>query len=101
MRYTTSEISNNGAAYDEAVARLGGSDDIVSPLDINKPYTPVAWENYPAVANSDFASEWYGASVDDLIAAGMKQVFLIDPDPDVIKGELDMIKAGTAYFVTP
>lgn len=100
MRYSTSEISSNGAAYDAAVAALGGSDDLVSPLKINKSYTPVAWENAPAEGNVEFASEWFGASVDDLIAAGMKQVFLTG-DPDEQQEELAMIAAGKAYFITP
>lgn len=99
MRYPTNEEFTNGTAYAEAVAGLGGSDNMVSPLKMNKPYTPVAWENYPAELNFEFASEWFGPSVDDLKAAGMTEVFLTSTDPDVIEQELAMIQAGEAYYV--
>ncbi|MEQ9286130.1 MAG: SusD/RagB family nutrient-binding outer membrane lipoprotein [Cyclobacteriaceae bacterium] len=71
MIYPTSEAALNGTAYEVAVGMLGGIDYLYTPLKINKSYTPVVWENFPAEYNTDFYSQYYGDSVDDLIAAGV------------------------------
>ena len=72
MIYAPIERSVNPKAYYNAVAQLeGGVDWFPTPLKMNKPYTPTEWKSVPAEFNQEFASYWYGDSVDDLIAAGV------------------------------
>ena len=71
MLYPPIEKSVNLQAYNNAVAQLGGADWFSTPLKMNKPYTPTKWEDVDAQFNQEFASYWYGYSVDDLIAAGV------------------------------
>ena len=77
MLYPPIEKSVNLQAYNNAVAQLGkfgdqlGVDWFSTPLKMNKPYTPTKWEDVDAQFNQEFASHWYGDSVDDLIAAGV------------------------------
>lgn len=68
MVYAPIEVSVNSLAYRNAVAQLG-DDWFYTPLKMNKPYTPTKWENVTAEFNQEFASYWYGYSVDNLIAA--------------------------------
>jgi len=71
MLYAPIEVAVNTLAYKEAVARIG-TDWFYTPLKMNKPYTPIKWENVKtAEFNQEFASYWYGYSVDNLIAAGV------------------------------
>lgn len=70
MVYAPIEIAVNPAAYKNALAVIG-VDLFVTPLKMNKPYTPAKWESVIAVYNQEFASFWYGFSEDDLKAAGV------------------------------
>jgi hypothetical protein len=68
--YPPSEGGINPEAYEAAGAALGG-DELTSPLQMNKPYTPIDWNELPAQYSQEFASKWYGDSEDDLIANGI------------------------------
>jgi len=70
MLYAPIEVAVNNAAYKNALAVLG-LDLFVTPLKMNKPYTPTKWESVIAEYNQEFASYWYGYSEDDLKAAGV------------------------------
>lgn len=64
------EGSLNNDALQDAINNLGGN-TLYNSLKINKAYTPVQWENLVPEFNQDFARHFYGASEDDLIAAGI------------------------------
>ena len=70
MIYAPIEIAVNPVAYKNALAVIG-VDLFITPLKMNKPYTPTKWESVIAVYNQEFASFWYGFSEDDLKAAGV------------------------------
>jgi hypothetical protein len=70
MVYAPLEIAVNPVAYKNALAVIG-VDLFVTPLKMNKPYTPTKWETVKAEYNQEFVSFWYGTSVSDLIAAGV------------------------------
>jgi hypothetical protein len=71
MVYAPIEVSVNPIAYKNAIAQLG-NDWFYTPLKMNKAYTPTKWEDVTtAQFNQEFASYWYGYSVDNLIAAGV------------------------------
>lgn len=72
MIYAPVEEAVNEAAYSAAVTALDGFDEMTTPLKMNKEYTRINWENASAEFNIDFGSQWYGNSVDDLIAAGVE-----------------------------
>jgi len=76
MIYATNEVALNQVAYEEAVARLTGGDDLESPLKMNKPITPVDWDAVAAEFSTDFGKHWYGNSIDDLIANGIEYTIL-------------------------
>jgi hypothetical protein len=71
MIYPLTEESINEVGYQDAVAALGGSDEMMTPLKMNKPGPDIPWETLPAAYSSEFASHWYGDSEDDLIANGV------------------------------
>ncbi|MFY0653485.1 MAG: SusD/RagB family nutrient-binding outer membrane lipoprotein [Cyclobacteriaceae bacterium] len=72
MVYAPAEIGLNTAAVTSAIDNLlGGADLMITSLKINKDYTRTQWEALPAEWNYEFASQYYGDSVDDLIAAGV------------------------------
>lgn len=66
-----SESGFNNAGYIAASARLANGNDLTSPLQMNKPYTPVNYPSLNVEFNQDFATNFYGPSEDDLIAAGI------------------------------
>ena len=71
MLYAPIEVAVNSMAYKNALAQLG-DDWFYTPLKMNKPYTPIKWEDVTtAEFNQEFASYWYGYSVDNLIAASV------------------------------
>jgi Starch-binding associating with outer membrane len=70
MLYAPIELAVNPVAYKNAVAQIG-TDWFYTPLKMNKPFTPVKWETVDAEFNQEFASYWYGFSVDDLIKANV------------------------------
>ena len=76
MIYATNEIVLNEAAYLEAISRLDGGDKLTSPLQMNKPITPIEWETVPAEFNYEFGRHWYGNSIDDLVANGVEYTIL-------------------------
>jgi len=77
MIYSPGETALNQAAYLEAVTRLeGGNDAIMTPLKMNKAYTPPVWETVPAGFNTEFGRHWYGNSIDDLEANGVDYIIL-------------------------
>jgi hypothetical protein len=71
MIYPQTEGSINPTGYQAAVAALGGFDEMMTPLKMNKPGPNISWETLPAAYSSEFASHWYGDSEDDLIANGV------------------------------
>jgi len=77
--FPPSEKGTNTENYQEAVAMLGGLDDIVTPLKISKSFSrvPPPDEVIDAEYNYDFASGWYGDSEDDLIAKGISYDIII------------------------
>jgi len=70
MVYALTESGINAEGYSNAVSMLGG-DNLYTPLKINKEYQSIDWAGLSAEYNQEFASDWYGNSVDDLIAAGV------------------------------
>lgn len=72
MVYAMVEKGINVTAYEAAAAALPLGDEMLSPLLMNKSYQRVQWETVPAEYNMDFCTQWYGNSVDDLIAAGVE-----------------------------
>jgi hypothetical protein len=77
MIYATNEVALNEAAYLEAVSRLGGVDDVNVPIKMNKTLTPIDWNAYTgAEFNTEFGKQWYGNSIDDLIANGVEYTIL-------------------------
>jgi hypothetical protein len=70
MIYPPSEGGINTEAYNAAGTALG-RDELTSPLQMNKPYTPIDWNALPAQYSQEFASKWFGNSEDDLIANGI------------------------------
>ncbi len=72
MVYNPKEMGINPVAYAAALSALGGPDEMTTPLKMNKAYVAINWENLPAAYNMDFATQYYGNSVDDLIAAGVE-----------------------------
>ncbi len=71
MQYDLDEPSINPNGHASGVELLGGPDETVTPIKINKPSPGIAWETLPAEYNNDFGSHWYGDSEDDLIEAGI------------------------------
>ncbi len=71
MAWDASEPSLNPTGYASGLNHLGGPDETVFPIKMNKPSPGTAWENAPAEYNNDFARHWYGDSEDDLIDAGI------------------------------
>lgn len=76
MIYAPNEIALNEAAYLEAVSRLDGSDELTSPLQMNKAPAPIDWDKVPAEYNYEFGRHWYGNSIDDLVANGVEYTIL-------------------------
>lgn len=72
MEWDKSEAAINPTGFASGLNHLGGPDETVFPLKMNKPSPGTAWENAPAVYNNDFARHWYGDSEDDLIDAGIQ-----------------------------
>jgi hypothetical protein len=72
MIYPTSEIGLNNAGYVSALQSLGGN-RLNTPLKMNKLSTlsPIYWIKRPAGFNKEFARNFYGESVSDLIAKGV------------------------------
>jgi hypothetical protein len=72
MIYPTSEIGLNNAGYVSALQSLGGN-KLNTPLKMNKLSTlsPNYWIKRPAAFNQEFARNFYGESVSDLIAKGV------------------------------
>ncbi len=77
--FPPSEKGTNTSNYEEAVALLGGIDDLITPLKINTFYEriPSPETILDAEYNYDFASGWYGDSEDDLIAKGINYDIII------------------------
>lgn len=71
MEWDKSEVAINPGGFDSGISHLGGPDETVTPIKMNKPSPGTAWENVPAEYNNDFGSHWYGNSEDDLIAKGI------------------------------
>ncbi len=71
MEWDKSEATINPTGFASGMSHLGGPDETVVPLKMNKPSPGTVWENAPAVFNNDFARHWYGDSEDDLIEAGI------------------------------
>jgi len=66
-----SESGFNNAGFVAASARLANGNSLTSSLQMNKSYVPI---NYPSLIvqlNQDFATNFYGPSEDNLIAAGI------------------------------
>lgn len=76
--YSLDEGSMNAEAYNAGVAMMGPTpkgevvgDQTFTMLDFSKPYTYYDWTTYSdAEYNLEFASQFYGTSVEDLEAAG-------------------------------
>lgn len=96
MTYPLTEESLNPVGYAAAVA-MQGPDQLLTPLDINREYTPAAWDQLNAEFTTDFTSEFYGPSIDDLIARGMVEVDLTDGVND--EADLEMVRQGLAYDI--
>ena len=77
--FPPSEKGTNTVNYGDALLLLGGPDDLITPLSINKFYerTPPPETIIDAEYNNDFASEWYGESEDDLIEKGINYDIII------------------------
>ena len=71
MEWDKAESAINPNGFASGLNHLGGPDETVQPLLMNKPSPGTAWENAPAVYNNDFGRHWYGDSEDDLIDAGI------------------------------
>ncbi len=71
MQYDLNEVSINPNGHASGVQHLGGPDETVTPIKMNKPSPGIVWESLPAEYNNDFGSHWYGDSEDDLIDAGI------------------------------
>ena len=71
MEWDKAEGAINPVGFSSGLDHLGGPDETVQPLKMNKPSPGTAWENAPAVYNNDFGRHWYGDSEDDLINAGI------------------------------
>jgi hypothetical protein len=80
VRHSNDELSLNTDAYNAAIATMGPTpkgdnlgDVTFTMLEFAKPYTWYDWATYPdAEYNLEWASQFYGDSVDDLEAAGKK-----------------------------
>ena len=78
-----SESVLNGQALQEAISNLPNAvtgyqsgNSMYNMIKMNKPYTPIIWENLVPEYNQDFANHFYGDSEDDLIAAGVNYTII-------------------------
>ncbi|WP_160162398.1 SusD/RagB family nutrient-binding outer membrane lipoprotein [Ochrovirga pacifica] len=80
LPYAPAEKGSNINNYNEALEMLGGPDDLITPLKMNKPFirVPDLTTIVDAEYNSDFASNWYGKSEDDLIANGVSYTVITE-----------------------
>ncbi len=66
-----SESGFNNVGFTAAVSLLQNGNTLLSPLQMNKPFSPINYTELLAEFNQDFATNFYGPSEDDLIAAGV------------------------------
>jgi hypothetical protein len=71
MEWDKAEVAINPGGFASGISHLGGPDETVTPLKMNKPSPGTDWESKEAEYNSDFGRHWYGDSEDDLIEAGI------------------------------
>ncbi|GAL72350.1 SusD/RagB family nutrient-binding outer membrane lipoprotein [Jejuia pallidilutea] len=76
MVYPESELIANPVGYASGVELLGGTDTVLTKLEMNSDAAPTDWDSVPAEFNNEYISGYYGPSVDDLLAAGLVEVDL-------------------------
>jgi len=71
------EVSTNPIGYANGVKLLGGTGDFVfTPLKIEPAYTHPNWAAAHAFVDQTFVEKWYGTTIQDLQAQGIKYTVL-------------------------
>lgn len=71
MIYAPEELGLNSNGYQSGLDALGGSDELATLLQFAKAPNYPNWPNESTDLNFDFATQFYGDTVEDLIAAGI------------------------------
>ncbi|QLE02443.1 SusD/RagB family nutrient-binding outer membrane lipoprotein [Galbibacter sp. BG1] len=97
MAFPLSEIVENPNGYQDGVNKLGGEDNLVTKLKMNSTEEGINWNNADASFNSDYISEYYGPSVDDLLSNGLIEVDLTTGTPQEIQAKQQLVNDGKAF----